>query len=230
MDHQFRNAALGGFNKQDVLDYLEQVSKENSQQQQTLRQQLDEAQERCTQLSAQADQLTAQIQRLEGENQRLEQENGQMLAQLEQAKTQSNSLCAQLSQAQSDQSALQTQVDKLRPDAEAYAAVKERSAGVELDAHRRAQNVLDEANEQVRQLHRHTEQWLQSVRQEYESLRTQVESTASHAAVQLEKAEDSLRQVGELMERQEIALDALEKDYTGQEQTKVAAPMPIPEE
>jgi chromosome segregation ATPase len=230
MDHQFRNAALGGFNKQDVLDYLEQVSKENSQQQQALQQQLDEARERYTQLSDQTDAHLAQIQRLEGENQRLQQENGQLLTQLEDAKSQSNSLCAQISQAQADKRALQEQVDKLQPDAAAYAAVKERSAGVELDAHRRAQNVLDEANEQTRQLHRQTEQWLQNVRQEYESLRAQVESTVSHAAVQLEKAEASLQQVGELMEQQEIALDALGKDYTGAGQPKVAAPMPIPEE
>ena len=34
MDHPFRSAALGGFNRQDVLDYLEKMSAENAQRQQ----------------------------------------------------------------------------------------------------------------------------------------------------------------------------------------------------
>ena len=36
MDHPFRSAALGGFNRQDVLDYLEKMSAENAQRQQEL--------------------------------------------------------------------------------------------------------------------------------------------------------------------------------------------------
>ena len=39
MDHPFRSAAVGGFNRQDVLDYLEKTAAENAQKQQELEKQ-----------------------------------------------------------------------------------------------------------------------------------------------------------------------------------------------
>lgn len=230
MDHQFRNAAFGGFNKKDVLDYLELMSQENAQQLQNLQQQLDQAQTQCSQLSDRNVGQAARVEWLQGENQRLEQESAQLRAQLEQANEQSDALRAQLAQAQAAQKSLQEQVDKLQPDAAAYAAVKDRAAGVELDAHRRAQHVLDEAQDQAQQLRRQMEQWLQKVQREYDALRTEVDSTVSHAANQLEKAGASLQKVSALMDQQDMALEALAQAYTNSDQPKVSAPMPIPEE
>ena len=36
MDHPFRNAAFGGFNRQDVMTYLEEQAKQNQQQREEL--------------------------------------------------------------------------------------------------------------------------------------------------------------------------------------------------
>ena len=83
---------------------------------------------------------------------------------------------------------------RLEPDAAAYAAVKDRSAGVELEAHRRAQGVLDQANSQARHLRQQMEQWMTRVGREYDALRTEVEATISHAADQLDKALEILKQ------------------------------------
>ena len=46
MDHPFRTALMGGFNRQDVLDYLEKMSAENSQRQQELQHKLEALEER----------------------------------------------------------------------------------------------------------------------------------------------------------------------------------------
>ena len=43
MDHQFRNAVFGGFNRQDVLDYLETLARENAQKRQELEQSIGRA-------------------------------------------------------------------------------------------------------------------------------------------------------------------------------------------
>ena len=43
MDHPFRSAAVGGFNKQDVLTYLEEQAKQATQVQQELQSRLEEA-------------------------------------------------------------------------------------------------------------------------------------------------------------------------------------------
>ena len=41
MDHPFRSAALGGFNKQDVLSFLEEQAKQSAKAQQTLQGRLE---------------------------------------------------------------------------------------------------------------------------------------------------------------------------------------------
>ncbi len=50
MDHPFRNAAVGGFNRQDVLDYLEKTAAENAQKQQELEKQLEQQTQELEQL------------------------------------------------------------------------------------------------------------------------------------------------------------------------------------
>ena len=50
MDHPFRSAAVGGFNRQDVLDYLEKTAAENAQKQQELEKQLEQQKQELEQL------------------------------------------------------------------------------------------------------------------------------------------------------------------------------------
>ena len=125
--------------------------------------------------------------------------------------------------------ALREQVARLEPDAAAYAAVKDRSAGVELEAHCRAQNVLNEADRQARELRRGMEQWLGRVQVEYDALRSEVESTVSHAADQLEKAGKCLEQMTALLADQDVALEELSRAYDSTDREKVPAPMPLTE-
>ena len=49
MDHPFRSAAVGGFNRQDVLDYLEKTAAENAQKQQELEKQLEQQKQELAQ-------------------------------------------------------------------------------------------------------------------------------------------------------------------------------------
>ena len=62
MDHPFRSAAVGGFNRQDVLSFLETQSKQTAQVQQELQTQLEEAQSLEVQLNMQAAQLMTDAQ------------------------------------------------------------------------------------------------------------------------------------------------------------------------
>ena len=88
----------------------------------------------------------------------------------------------------------------------AYAAVKERSAGVELEAHRRAQNVLDEAKLQARRVRQQTHQWLNQMVQEYNTLRRQLDAALTSAGKQLD-------QVGQTLSKQDGAFDQLREAY-----------------
>ena len=219
MDHQFRNAAFGGFNRQDVLDYLESSAQANQQQLQQLQDQLDQVRQELEQAAVREQELLAFQTEAEG-----------LRTQLEQSKAQVRDLTQALEASQQRVQQLDLRVTQLEPDAMAYAAVKERSAGVELEAHRRAQSIQAQAEEEVRRLRQRTDQWLQRLGREYDELRTQVETTISHAADQLDRAGRYLSRASDLMEEQNLSLESLSQTYAETDPERVAPPMPIPEE
>ena len=226
MDHQFRSAALGGFHKQDVLDYLELTAREHKEETTALQEQLEQLQTRCGQLE-EKDALTEQ---LEQEIQQLKQTVAQLEEQLAAARQENEDLVAQNSMNEQNCRQMKEEIDKLGPAAAAYAAVKERTAGVELDAHRRAQAVIDQAQLEAGQIHSQMEQWLNRVDREYTDLRSQVDGAVASATGELNRACALLEQVTAALRRQDTELEALEKTYARCEVVTVPAPMPIPEE
>ena len=69
----------------------------------------------------------------------------------------------------------------------------------------------------------------QAVRIKLSALRSEVESTVSHAADQLEKAGKCLEQVTALLADQDVALEELSRAYDSTDREKVPAPMPLTE-
>ena len=229
MDHPFRNAMFGGFNRQDVLTYLEQTAQEAAKHQQELESQLGQAQDTMARQDAQLSEQQEQLGLLRRENEELRAQLEQANLALSSSRTQCSQQSGQLEAVRQELEAARQRAADLEPDAAAYSAVKERTAGVELEAHRRAQAVQDEAQEQARQLRRQMELWLQKLGREYDALRSEVESTVSHAADKLDKANRALEQVSNLLEEQNSAWEQLAQSYAEQTPEKVEAPMPIPE-
>ena len=227
MDSQFRTAAFGGFHRQDVLDYLERSAKEQRDALRQLQDKVDQLQkekdEACARLEESQTRVRVLTQEQEERRRELETERAARLAAEERAGTQER----RISLLEAEGAELRGRVARLEPDAAAYAAVKERSAGIELDAHRRAQGVLNEAQDQADQLRQRMEQWLLRVSREYDQLCSQVDATVSHAAGELDKARQSLERISQTMAQQDGALDELKRAY-GQ-QGKVPAPVPLDE-
>jgi chromosome segregation ATPase len=226
MDHLFRNSAFGGFNRQDVLNYLENSAKETAQQKEALQQELERAAEAAAQKDAELAELHGRVNRLEREA----ADRQAKLEQLEVSLAAANAECARQSAELEQLRKEAAQMEELKPDAQAYREIKERTAGIELEAHRRAQAIEEKAQEDAEQLRRRMEQWLQRVSREYDGLRSEVEATVSHAADQLTRAGRTLEQVTAMLGEQDVALESLEQAYADTDPArKVAAPMPIPE-
>ena len=213
MDHPFRSAALGGFNRQDVLDYLEKTSAENAQRQQELQQNLEAAEEERRQLAAKTAEQEEQLSILHRERDSLSQQLEQVQQALAASQDREEAQERELAALRQERDGLKDRVAALEPEAAAYEAVKERTAGVELEAHCRAQNILDQANGQAKDLRRSMEQWMGRVEREYDALRSEVESTVSHASDKLDKANKALEQVTDLLEQQSAAWDRLTHSY-----------------
>ena len=198
MDNQFRSAAFGGFNRQDVINYLERTAQEHTREMTDLRVQLEQVQQEAEQLRGQLAQAQEQEQQVRGELER-------NTADRESAREQSDLLA----QTQEELTRLRGQIARLEPDAAAYAAIKERTAGIELEAHRRAQAIVDEAQAQAEQLRREQAAWLERVERDYYDLRAQVGTTVTQAASELERVRQGLDNITLCMNNQHNALDRL---------------------
>lgn len=79
MDHPFRGAAFGGFNRQDVLTYLENTAREAAQQREALEQQLEQQRQAAESALRQIEEQSQQILQLQQANQRLQGGEGRPL-------------------------------------------------------------------------------------------------------------------------------------------------------
>ena len=231
MDHPFRSAAVGGFNKQDVLTFLEEQSRQSSQAQQELSGRLEEAERECEDLRQERDSLRRQVEQLQGELEDLRQERDGLRVQLDTAERDLTACQRQISQAQQERDEVQAQLDGLRPDAEAYTQIKERTVVVELDAHRRALAIQEKAEEDAQRVRRQVEQWLHRMEREYSDMRGEVELSASHAVSELERVRAGLGRLTKLVADQESALAGITKVFDDTAApTKPEAPMPLLDE
>lgn len=236
MDHPFRSAAVGGFNKQDVLTFLEAQAKQAAQTQQDFQTRLEEAEQQRDALRQERDSLSAQLEEVRRELETARQGRDSLSAQLEErtrelsaSQNQHSQTARELEEARRELAELRGRLGALEPDAQAYVQLKERTAGVELEAHRRAQAIQAKAEEDAQKARRQVEQWLKRMGREYDALCTQVETTVSHAASELEKAGAGLERLNELMSGQGTALEGVRRAYDETNLGRPEAPMPIDE-
>jgi chromosome segregation ATPase len=184
-ENQFRGVAFGGFNRQDVLTYVENTVAEHAGQMEELKKELELVQKACREQAA-------ALSEAETRTARLSEQNSRLSAGLEETQRKLAEQSAAFSEAERELAALREKVKKLEPGAEAYARIKDRTASIELEAHARAQTVLDEAEVRAKESRTRVEEWLRKVQAGYERLRTDVDATVSHVSGELCRIQKSL--------------------------------------
>lgn len=219
-EHQFRNTMFGGFNRQDVLDFLTSSAEKNNQEMQRqresyealekdlaagreesaiLRAELSEARQERDEFKSRVEQLELDLAKVRGSEDRKTEE--------------ASALREKLTLAQQELEELRELVTRLTPDAEAYTAIKDRTAGVELEAHRRAQSVEARAKIMAGDLQRQMEQWAMKAEEQYTALRGQIDSSVEQANQELLAASRSLACVAQMMEQQQESLRTVVESY-----------------
>lgn len=226
-EHQFRNTMFGGFNRQDVLDYLTSSAEKTNQELQrqresyeTLEQELQASREEGTALKAELAQTRQEGEELKHQAEQLTAELARVTAAESRKGEELERVKAELAQAQAELEELRALVSRIAPDAEAYAAIKDRTAGMELEAHRRAQSVEARAKIMAGDLQRQMEQWMAKVEQQYAGLKNEIGSSVERANQQVLAASQSLSRVNELLEEQQTALKNVMGSYSEAVQNK----------
>lgn len=167
---QFR-AALGGFNRRDVAQYIEKMAKEHREQLEALQAELEQTRSERETLAAELGDLRSHSGDLADQEAKVRaslEESTQSLAHLrgELQVTQGH-----LAMAKKQLGDLQGKVAQLEPMANQYEILKDRVATVELDAHRKAQETVAQAEVQAQQIRKDAVTGMAELCREYEALR-----------------------------------------------------------
>lgn len=217
-DQQFRSTAFGGFNKQDVLNYIETATGAHTAQTEALQKELDQVKAQCaafetekTALSATCVSTTAELE--------------EAAATLEWANAEMEKKNARLAALETESAALRDRVQALEPSAQAYQVVKDRTAGIELEAHCRAQAAESAAQEHIKKAKAELEQWMIKVQAGYNRLRTDVDATIAHADGELGRVAKTLEGIAAEFSDHDEALEELLHAY--REAQGPQAPKPL---
>ena len=189
---KFRSS-ISGFNRRDVMNYIETTDRAHQQQMADLRRELERTENARRELEA-------SLEDIRSEHGVTAAEEAKVRASLEESTRTLSRVRGELSQAESklavakgELTRLQEQVAQLAPLARNYEELKERVALVELDAHRKAQATVDEANAQAAALREETRRWLEGVLGEYEKMRRAVDEQMAAVSAMSQ----SIRESGE---------------------------------
>ena len=200
--NRFRGAAFGGFNRQDVLDHLARVDQEYSQT-------TDQLKGEWETLRSAAEANQARL--LEAENQLAQEKqiSQDAISRLEQAQTGLEEQTAARQTLEGEAEALRAKVSQLEPRALAYDRLKERTAAIELDAHERAQVILETAGTEVETLRRQTLDWMREIQKSYLALRNRMEENFVCSRQELAQIGDAFQRTSRECGEYGVAIEAL---------------------
>lgn len=193
-NYPIKSVTFGGFDKQDVVRYIEQAAqtaaaaqselqKENellSGKVESLNQELTAAKAGFAELSAKCEALEAELAKEIAARQALEP----------------------LRPLEAENARLKAEAESLRPDAQAYAQFRERIGAIECEARKRADDLELDTVQQL-------EQTLGLFRQHYQTLMSTFETTAGYVNSELRKIEVNLSQLPRAMDRPGTELNEL---------------------
>lgn len=191
-EYKFRTAIFGGFKKRDVLNYLETTAREHAERVRSLEDEGETLRQIRAELEARCMEGEERGAALASSRTRLEDDLTDTTLELEAARADAQEKARALAVAQAELEQLRERIRALEPSAAAYEGLKDRTAGVELEAHRRARLIEEDAMAKAKASAQEVEQWVAWVRSRYDRLRADLDAMLAHASNELERASTSL--------------------------------------
>ena len=197
MDHySIKSVTFGGFDKQDVIRYIEQTAEAASAAQKELQVQNDSLRSENEALQIKITSMTEELATLKKQMESLTSDHTRLQESLSREAAQRQELEALKPAA--------AEAERLRPDAEAYAQFRERIGAIECEARKRAADLELVTVQQLQQT-------VDFFREQYLSLMNTFESTANHVNNELRKVEVNLTQLPRAMDQSGVELNELMK-------------------
>ena len=195
----FKSVAFGGFDKQDVVRYIEESAKEHAEAVRRLQAEKAELSSTVENLAAEKESLAAQLAQLQEQQQAHASAMEQLRSQMTAISSEAENLRETAAGAQNMASLL----EDLRPDAESYRQVRHRVGTIECEAQKRAAALEASTMASLREL-------LADFRTRYQHLTATFEVTAGHVNSELRKIEVNLSQLPRALDQIGAELAELE--------------------
>jgi len=219
---QFRTATFGGFQKQDVLDYLERNAREQTEKLTALQKELDASESARTEAGETLAANQIKIDRLTKENRRL----SDSLAEQERKQSETEEKLTALTAQVHD---LSEQVERLTPGAIAYEGLKDRAAGIELSAHSRAHEIEAEAQAKAKRTQAEVDGWFVRLQSAYDRMKADLNAALSHVGEELARVEKSLEGISGELDAHDSALREMKRSAEAVTGPKAPQPLPLEE-
>jgi chromosome segregation ATPase len=204
-----KGSLFGGFNRQNVIDYIAKLSSDANAQLADLQRELSAAEEareeQLRQLTAQEQALTERERELGSTReqlQTLQEQNALLTRELERQRQLAQALSEELSSRKTQQAALEEELKQLRQQAEEYLSMKAHIAEIELSAHQRA-DALTEATR------RETLRQFTQCHEQYRAAMETLRGSCKQAVDLMQNAERELTALPERFDQAEQALQEL---------------------
>ena len=178
----FKSVTFGGFDKQDVIRYIEKSAQEAAELQQKLQGENDALRKEIEALREKVHELESRL-----ESETAFREKAQ--ADLEEERSARKELEGSREEAQR----LAVELERLRPEAEAYAQFRDRLGDIECDAHKRAAELEASTTAKLRRA-------VELFRGQYKELMSSFDATSAHVTAELRKVEVNLAQLPRAMD------------------------------
>jgi chromosome segregation ATPase len=193
-NYSIKSVTFGGFDKQDVIRYIEETAKAAAATEKELQKKLEQLSSENKDLRSRLDAAEKDLSSLQSRFQELNLE----YCRIKEDAARETAARMELEPLKP----LQEEVDRLRPDAEAYAQFREKIGAIECEARKRAAD-LESATIQKLQ------QNVDLFREQYQVLMSSFESTAAHVTSELRKVEVNLTQLPRTMDQPGSELNEL---------------------
>ena len=208
----FRSAVVGGFQRDDVLKYIEEAAQKHAQEMAELKGQLERAEQDA---KAQADKAAELAQKNAGLLERL----GEMTMELDKAKADLDErdrslvmageeasvqnecyeeLHTQYKALESECASLREENKKLQARSDEYTAARDHLAEIELCAHRRAQELEEQAQKHAAEIEADAERRIAAMKRELENTRQEYSNTLRRTQ---QAADEARRRTEEILNR-----------------------------
>jgi len=210
-DIQFRTATFGGYQKQDVLNYLESHTREQTEKFSELQKKLDFSEAVRAETEEALAAKESEIGRLTSENDQRTAALTEAQTKLAEAEAKLADLTVQVDELSAQVRELSAQVANLTPNAKAYEGLSDRIAGIELSAHSRAHTIEAGAERKVKQMKDDAENWLGQLQSAYEQVKADLNAGFSCIGEELLALEARLGAIPKEMDDYDTALQEMKR-------------------